>query len=375
MKVLVGSAFEAGAQWAHAINTTKMAEAFARLGHDVVVVCRAPAGGAVDGDRLAALYGLRARLRWVQVRPRLLGRTLGKQAPLALQALPTLLRFRPDLVFSRHFAFPFLSSLLGFPTVAESHAHVGTRTGPFLRLAGASRRRAFRLWVTISEQLAAYYHSVGVPRDKLAVLPDAVDLGMFARPDPLPPGPYGARRPVVAYAGHLYDYKGIPTVLEAAERVPEADFHLVGGWPDDVARHQATVAERGLKNVTLHGLVPHAEVAPFLWHADVLLLPPSADHPSAAWTSPVKLGEYLASRTPVVATAIPALRDWLTDAEACFVPSDDPEALAGGIRRVLSDGAYAHGLADAGWCRVQRLSYEHRAGEILDRLQCGDAAP
>ena len=43
MRIVVGSALKASSQWAHAINTVKMAEGFARLGHDVTVICQAPA--------------------------------------------------------------------------------------------------------------------------------------------------------------------------------------------------------------------------------------------------------------------------------------------------------------------------------------------
>ena len=40
---------------------------------------------------------------------------------------------------------------------------------------------------------------------------------------------------------------------------------------------------------------------------------------SSAWTSPLKLAEYLASGSPVVATRIPALLDWITDTEVELV--------------------------------------------------------
>ena len=55
MRVLVASAFEAASQFAHAINTVKMAQGFARLGHQVTLVCRWPPGGKVPSAELAAL--------------------------------------------------------------------------------------------------------------------------------------------------------------------------------------------------------------------------------------------------------------------------------------------------------------------------------
>ena len=37
---------------------------------------------------------------------------------------------------------------------------------------------------------------------------------------------------------------------------------------------------------------------------DIFLLPPSRNHPSALWTSPLKLCEYFALRKPVIASDI-----------------------------------------------------------------------
>lgn len=40
MKIVVLSAFSLGSIFAHAINTIKMAEGFAKLGHQVTLICR-----------------------------------------------------------------------------------------------------------------------------------------------------------------------------------------------------------------------------------------------------------------------------------------------------------------------------------------------
>jgi len=365
MHILVSCEFEASYQKAHAINTIKMAQGFARLGHDVTVVCREPPEGSVSPDQLAKIYGLTEPLRWVQLPRKILGWSTDTYWRTALLTLPTALQIRPDLVFARGYLFPWLSSKLGMATVAEKHSRVGVVNSRFFRLVKGTHHRAFLVWLTISHRLADYYHSQGVPKEKLLVLPDAVDLKLYQRPECLPDSPYPANCANVAYVGHLYDYKGIPTVLEAAAKLPEVIFHFVGGWQEDIDRHQKRVEELKLQNVIFHGLKPQVEVPNFLWHADILLLPPSQHHPSAAWTSPVKLGEYLASGTPVVATDILALRDWLTDEEVEFVQPDNPEALAQGIGRLLSDKSRVEQLRVAGLKKAQALSYEKRVEAIL----------
>jgi glycosyltransferase involved in cell wall biosynthesis len=173
----------------------------------------------------------------------------------------------------------------------------------------------------------------------------------------------------------MADYKGIPTILEAAKRLPNVSFHLVGGWPEDVVRQQERAQALGLTNTTFHGLKPHLEIPPFLWHADVLLLPPSRYHPSALWTSPLKLGEYLASGTPIVASRIPALQSWVTDEEVEFVTPDDPRSLALGIQRILQDPSTARRRSQAGIKKAESLSFERRAESILLKLQLLNSKP
>jgi glycosyltransferase involved in cell wall biosynthesis len=369
MRILVASGFEASSQWAHTINSVKMAQGFARLGHQVTIVCRQPPDGKVSPAQLGTLYGLSEPMRWIQMPQRVFRHPIEKQWGHALLAIPAALWMQPDFVFARHYVFPWASSRLGIATIAESHAHPGNETAAFLRLVDATQHRAFRLWVTISQHLADHYQSLGVPKEKLAVLPDAVDLPLFQRPQPLPPCPYPSHDLNVAYVGHLYDDNGIPTVLEAAMRMPDTRFHFVGGWPEDITRQQKRAQTLGLTNVTFHGLQPQSLVPPFLWHADALLLPYSQYHPRAAWMSPLKLGEYLASGVPIVATDIPALRDLVTDEEVEFVPPDEAKALAEGIRRVLCDRPRAEQLRTTGLRKARGLSYERRAEAILNR--CG----
>lgn len=367
MRILVAGIFDASSQRAYVINTVKMAQGFTRLGHEITIICYQPPEGSVPPDKLSEIYGITESLRWIQLPKKILGYPLNEYSWFARLAIPFIFQIRPDLIYARNDSFPGLSvfSQVGIPTVAESHAPLNTDTPSFLRLVSFTRHRSFRLWVTISDRLADYYHSLGVPKNKLIVLSDAVDLKLFAPPKSLPPSPYPQNRPNVAYVGHLYDYKGIPTVLEAAAKLLDINFHLVGGLPEDIARQQTRAQKLNLCNVTFHGLKPQVEVPKYLWHADVLLLPPSQYHPSAAWTSPVKLGEYLASGTPIVATDILALRDWLSDNEVEFVEPDHPEALARGIQHLLTNQQRVKQLRVSGLQKAYKLTYEKRAEAIL----------
>jgi glycosyltransferase involved in cell wall biosynthesis len=366
MKILVAAAFSADSRFAHAINTIKMADGFAKLGHEVMVLCRRPAAGLVPARQLQEDFGIEKSIDFVQLRPRFLGRSLNQHGHFGIQVLLETLGRKPDFAYCRNYVAPAWLSRLGIDVVAESHAHPGNRSGPLQTMvAAAARNEAFRTIVTIAPVLRDYFIELGVPTEKVQVLPDAVDLGMFRRPDN-----YQRRRnssrPRIVYAGHLYDYKGIPTILEAAARMPACDFALIGGTAGDIVRQRARAKELGIDNVKVPGLLPHSAVPAELWQADILLLPPSAQHPSARWTSPVKLGEYLASGTPVVATRIPALQYWLAEDEVVFVEPDDPQSLVRGIEALLRDAERARAVAGAGARAAEKLSYQARCQRIIE---------
>lgn len=368
MRIAVVVSMEAGVEKAYAINSVNMAQGFAQLGHDVTLVTFAQRSGKCDFDDLRIQYDIRVPLRWIQL-PRIIRkRFISADLPFALMALFQLMRMRPDFVFVRSYIAPILSAKYGFPTVAESHAHTDNRTLPFLKMIAATTRyQNFRKLITISDVLSTHYQSLGVPSDKMLVLPTGVDIDRFAPSDT--PSPYSTDKPNVTYVGHLYDYKGIPTIIEAATKLPDLNFHLIGGLPKDIDRVQQKINELSLSNVTLHGFKPQPEIPPYLQHADMLLLPPSLDHPSARWTSPVKLGEYLASGTPVIATRIPALEDWLTDEQVTFITPDSATAMVGAIHDGLVNPVSAEKKAEQGRQLAETFSYQVRAQIIL--TSCG----
>lgn len=364
MRILVAIPARTDSIAANAVNTFKMADGFSRIGHETFLVCSSPYDARFTVDDLRARMSLSPDLQIVPtpivgpdlrlIRDRMFARQVDRQGQ----------RLAPAFTYSRAFAAPVNLARGGIPGVAELHKI--SRRRRFLRLARtATETEALRALVTIAPDMNVYLESLGVPPHKILMLQTGVDLALFGRPSSkpwrMPKSP-----PEVVYSGHLFDYKGIPTILDAARLMPEARFTLIGGLPADIDRHARTISSRKLKNVRLLGPKPHAELPAMLWDADVLLLPPSAHHVSATTTSPVKLGEYLAAGTPMVATAIPALKRLLSDREACLVAPDSGEALAAGISRVLADPVYAQRLSVAAMQRATSIGYTGRAQAILD---------
>jgi glycosyltransferase involved in cell wall biosynthesis len=188
----------------------------------------------------------------------------------------------------------------------------------------------------------------------------------------------------VAYAGHLYPWKGVNVLLEALTRLPYATGLIIGGHPGerDLARTQAEAGRLGLDaRVTFTGLVDPGVVASRLADADVLVLPNTKTTLSARYTSPLKLFEYMAAGKPIVASKLASLEEVLEHGQnAWLVEPGDPAALAEGIDTLIHQPELADRIArqafetaaDYDWARrAERL--ESLLGDVTQNRDPGSA--
>lgn len=147
------------------------------------------------------------------------------------------------------------------------------------------------------------------------VVPNGVDIAKF-RPDV----PQDARREyglsdkdvLVTFAGSFREWHGVLDVVEAARRVPDAKFLMVGtGRLFGAVKDALDV--KGVDNLILAGAVEYDELPGILAASDVLIAPFSTRGFNAIenygfFWCPVKLFEYMASGKPVVSYDFPEVR-------------------------------------------------------------------
>lgn len=239
--------------------------------------------------------------------------------------------------------------LLGRKIVFEAHAKPSF-------VARIVARHAHRV-VVISNALREVFVAAGIPKERIIVAPDAVDEHLF---DTVP-GKDEAREilglplaeHIVVYTGHLYVRKGADTLADAAVHIPDALFVFVGGTTEDMARFKKRWGSQ--ENIRIVGHVAPERVPLYLRAADVLVIPNSGkSEDTARFASPMKLFEYMASGTPIVASDVPSIREVLGDQEALFVAADSPVALAESI---------ASAFAQENEARARAVSAQHKAGE------------
>jgi glycosyltransferase involved in cell wall biosynthesis len=175
----------------------------------------------------------------------------------------------------------------------------------------------------------------------------------------------------IAYAGHLYPWKGVDLVIEAIAGMQDVHGLIIGGHAaePDLARVQDVAKKLYCSlRTTFTGMIAPADVAARLREADVLVLPNPSSALSREFTSPLKLFEYMAAGRPIVASDLPSLREVLTDGHnAVLVEPGNPQALTAGIRRIKDDPELGRRLAAQALADVREYTWARRA-ERLERL-------
>lgn len=280
-----------------------------------------------------------------------------------------------DLVFSRDenivYALVGLNKRTAARVVFETHRFPERQTAIFLR----NLRRVDGI-VALTGGIRDRLVAGGVAPERVLVAPDAVDLARFQQ---LPSRSEARRRlglpldqPMAVYTGHLFPWKGVYTLADAAAILGgKVKVAMVGGTTEDRAALAHYLRHRRITTVDLVGHVPPNQVPAWLAAADVLVLPNSGKEAiSAYYTSPLKLFEYMAAGRPIVASNLPSLKEILQDGvTALLVPPDDPAALAQGIRHLLEKPDQARRLAAHAQVVVQEHTWDKRTRRILDFIE------
>lgn len=119
------------------------------------------------------------------------------------------------------------------------------------------------------------------------------------------------REPVIRVLGSLRAYKGASWLLAAAEALP-APLEWVGGT---AAEREAAGAPA---NTRLLPPAPYGQVPDLLASAGALLLPLDDNLFGREQTSPLKLWDYLATATPILAPDLPSARRVSARADRAF---------------------------------------------------------
>ena len=265
---------------------------------------------------------------------------------------------RPDLIHAHSPVLNALPSLWvgrqsGLPVVYEMRAswedaavdHGSTREGSLRyrvsrSLESFALRRATQV-TTICDGLRNDIVARGIPEQRVAVIPNAVDVGAFrfgAEPDPRLRRELGLEgATVLGFAGSFYGYEGLDLLIEAARRMlpahPALRVLLVGGGPQE-QNLKAQAAAAGFQDrVIFAGRVPHAQVQRYYELIDVLAYPRLPIRLTELVT-PLKPLEAMAQGRMFVASDVGGHRELIRDRETGFLFRAGD---VGALQRVLEE--------------------------------------
>ena len=359
------------AQSANSIQIMKMAQAYAKLGHELKLYLPATKSPA-SWEKLAQHYGLSTSFDIVYLPVNRLLRGYD----FALYVVRQARRDGIQIIHTRHPQCAAWASDFGLPTIFELHDLPSGTLGPrllklFIRGSGA------RSLVVITQALAKALEKKYPYLKKselMQVQPDGIDIERYQNL----PTPTAARKQLklddnftLGYTGHLYQGRGIELLLALAKKLPDINFLLVGGRQTDIDRYRMKSAERKLNNVKFTGFVANAELPLYQAASDILLMPyqnkvaASSGGDISSFLSPMKMFEYLAAARPILASDLPVFSEILDNQNAWRLPTNDIEAWSSAIRKLENDSKLRNSFAKAARASAEKYTWEKRAAAIL----------
>lgn len=248
-------------------------------------------------------------------------------------------------LFSRIFRVPLILTVHGIPRPGQP---IPRKVFPLLErvilwLCSLDHSRIVALTDSDRDRLV----ELGVPDERIDVIPNGIDLNEFKR---ISPGSFREEHGIspdvflALFVGRLHEQKGVEVLLRAAKRLEGSDISFVVVGSGHQKKEYADLAEKlGLSDVLFTGEIERKDLLSAFASSDLFVLP------SLFEGMPYVVLEAMAAEKPVVATRLPGLAEILLEGETgvLFNKGDD-EGLAQAIRRLKDDRELARKMGEAG---------------------------
>lgn len=345
----------------------RMCEAISNLGYDVFLLV---SDRGKSGKEIFDFYGIvkSFHIRFINV-PAVKGKTLIHSVKSAFYAK----KLQPDIVISRDIQSSLVSAKLGLPVLYDSHGPAWERHRiEVIAFRFLLKSKNLVRMTTNSNALKTMYEESGrVPSCGITL---AYNGSLMLPHDEFPtswPGRQNALQ--LGYMGHLYPGRGVDIIIECAKKLPQHDFHIIGGTEDDIEYWKNRA---NFDNLFFHGFIKHSDIHRYRNKCDVLLAPYMDKNVAMAggggdqskYMNPIKIVEYMSTKKPIICSDIPALRELLDENSAVFVSPSNIKEWLSAIDR-MKDAQFRNTLASCAFGKFKdKLTWEARASILINGL-------
>jgi len=254
-----------------------------------------------------------------------------------------------DLVYTRNLWVAWLAVTFGQRVVFDHYRPWPDQIPPLqFWLYRLVCDRRFLINICHSDYTRTKYLKLGIPTGKLQCVHNGYEPQRLQASVPVETAKQNVGIPAgtktVVYTGRINHKKGLHLVIEAARKLPDIQFVLVGSYGEGPIETLA----KSIPNIRIVPWQPADALAQYVFAADVLLIPPSWQPLAEFGTTvlPLKLFFYLASGRPILAGNTPDVQELLRHGDNAYLcRPDDLESLVAGIDALTADTQLAARLA------------------------------
>jgi glycosyltransferase involved in cell wall biosynthesis len=264
--------------------------------------------------------------------------------------------FYPPYVLEAHGALPYIGRMRRIKLIYDRF--FGEKT-----LKNASKV------IALNRIEAEQYKRIGVPEEKIAIIPNGIDLSEYAE---LPSkGSFKKKfnipedRKIILYLGRIHKTKGIDLLIRAyaclKNEMKCKDTILVIVGPDDGYLREARNLANSLglyNSVMFTGFISRKDKLRALVDADVFITP-------SFYGFPMTFLESCAVGTPIVTTSLGDTLEWI-DGNAGFITQPIARDIAEAIQRIISDDKLRRRFSRN--C-IEIVKSEFSIEKVVDRLE------
>ena len=313
------------------VHVEELTNALKEHNHELCFVCPKFSEGSDFGSEGGIAGKLKAALpKWIY---EIL--ELSYSLIISVKLIRAILRFKPDFIYERYNLYQpagvIVARLFRLPILMEVNAPLVEERSKYsgLALVGLARAIEKFTWknstfvLPVTGVLAEKVAASGVERKKITVIHNGINKNVLDRLDAENRQPDQQRKIVVGFTGFIHPWHRLDLALNAIAELQDKSVHFICVGEGDIrADLEQQAVELGIQEQVLFtGLVSREEVFNYVSQFDIALQPNVTEY-----ASPLKLFEYLAAGSIVIAPDMDNIREILDNNSALlFEPGNASE--------------------------------------------------